>query len=155
MKRFPRVRVILFAASALAAAISSAATAEPGYWRCAGGAWEAVGAPHTPRPQRDCAVVRVIPDDRAGCEKAGGTWGPVGIFPKPICRIPTVDGGRPCGDDGECEGRCLAKLSPAERDEVQSGGRLEILGACTAVMPVFGCMAVVEKGWVSSILCAD
>lgn len=155
MKRFPRVRVILFAASALAAAMSSAAATGPGYWRCAGGAWEAVGVPQTLPPQRDCGAERVIPDDRADCEKAGGTWGPVGIFPKPICRVPTSDGGRPCADDGECEGRCLAKLSPAERDQVQSGGRLQVLGACTGVTPVFGCMAIVEKGWVSRILCAD
>lgn len=155
MERFPRVRMILFAAAALASAIFAAAAAEPGYWRCSGGSWVAVGEPRTPPPSRACGVEPAIPDDRAGCEKAGGTWGPVGIFPKPICRVPTSDGGRPCGDDGECEGRCLATLTPGQRDEVQSGGRLQVLGACTEVTPVFGCMAIVEKGWVSRILCAD
>jgi hypothetical protein len=148
-------RVILLAVLGLASAVLSAAAADPGYWRCSGGSWVAVGEPRTPSPSRACGVEPAIPGDRAGCEQAGGTWGPAGIFPKPICRVPTSDGGRACADDGECEGRCLAALTPAQRNEVQDGGRIEILGACTPVRPVFGCMAIVEKGWVAGILCAD
>lgn len=131
------------------------AAAEPGYWRCSAGMWTAVGEPQTPAPSRVCGVEPVIPTDRTNCERAGGNWGPAGIFPKPICRVPTSDGGRACADDGECEGRCLATLTPGQRTEVQNGGRIEILGACTSVTPVFGCIAIVEKGWVARILCAD
>ncbi len=147
--------VALYAVSALAPLGDPARAAEPGYWSCSGGSWIAVGEPRTPVPIKACGVEIAIPDDRAGCEKAGGSWGPAGIFPQPICRVPTTDGGRPCADDGECQGRCLATLSPAERDQVQSGERLSLLGACTTVTPVFGCMAIVEEGYVARILCAD
>ncbi|CAG0995744.1 MAG: hypothetical protein F9K19_15065 [Rhizobiaceae bacterium] len=145
----------LLAASALAPLIGPATAAEPGYWSCRGGAWIAVGEPQTAAPIKVCGVAIAIPDDQAACEQAGGRWGPAGIFPQPICRVPTGDGGRPCADDGECEGRCLAALSPAERGQVEDGGKLALLGACTAVTPVFGCMAIVEKGYVARILCAD
>ncbi len=155
MRRKRSVWAALLATVALSWTGVPAAAAQPGYWSCAGGAWIAVGRPLTPAPSRACGVEPAIPDDQAGCEKAGGAWGPVGIFPQPICRVPTADGGRPCADDGECEGRCLAALSPEQRDQVQSGGKLALLGACTPVRPVFGCMAIVEKGFVARILCAD
>ena len=155
MRRERSVRAALIAAVALSCTGVPAAAAQPGYWSCAGGAWIAVGRPLTPPPSRACGVEPAIPDDQAGCEKAGGAWGPVGIFPKPICRVPPAPGGRPCADDSECEGRCLAALSSEQRDQVQDGGKLALLGACTPVRPVFGCMAIVEKGYVARILCAD
>lgn len=147
--------LVALAGLAFASMLGEALAAEPGYWRCSGSEWVAVGTPQTPTPAKACGVERAMPDNRADCERAGGTWGPAGIFPKPICRLPTADGGRLCADDGECEGRCLATLTPGQRNEIQSGGRLALLGACTTVTPVFGCMAIVEKGWVARILCAD
>ena len=93
MRRERSVRAALIAAVALSCTGVPAAAAQPGYWSCAGGAWIAVGRPLTPPPSRACGVEPAIPDDQAGCEKAGGAWGPVGIFPKPICRVPPAAGG--------------------------------------------------------------
>lgn len=73
--------------------------------------------------------------------------------------MPTRDGGRICGDNEECEGLCLAELTPAQRDVVRRWTRgaqkLPILGKCTPHMPVFGCLAVVERGAVTGIMCRD
>ena len=130
-----------------------------GYWTCAGGGWVAVGDPQHAMPSKLCGSHLEIPRTQLACEQAGGRWGPAGIFPNPICRMPTHDAGRPCADDGECEGLCLAALTPAQRDLVKkwTHGRqkLQILGKCTAYSPVFGCMAVVKEGFVTGIMCRD
>jgi hypothetical protein len=98
-----------------------------------------------------------LPRTQAACEQAGGRWGPAGLFPHPICKMPTHDGGRVCGDNDECEGVCLAALTQAQRDRLMRGARqkLAILGKCTPITPVFGCMAIVEKGFVTGMLCRD
>lgn len=130
-----------------------------GYWSCSGGAWVAVGQPQYAMPLKKCGTQLEIPRAQLGCEQAGGRWGPAGLFPKPICRMPTYDAGRTCADDGECEGLCLAELTPAQRDLVKkwTGGRqkLQVLGKCTAYAPVFGCMAIVKQGFVTGIMCRD
>jgi hypothetical protein len=96
-----------------------------------------------------------IPRTQRACENAGGRWGRAGLFPKPICTMPTHDGGRPCADVGECEGLCLAALTPSQRDLLMQREKLEILGKCTPSSPVFGCMALVKEGFVSGLLCKD
>jgi hypothetical protein len=106
-----------------------------------------------------CGAQLETPRTQAACEQAGGHWGPAGLFPKPICRIPTHDAGRPCGDVGECEALCLAALTPEQRDLLvrppHGQRKLEMMGTCTPHSPVFGCMAIVEKGFVSGIQCRD
>jgi hypothetical protein len=69
--------------------------------------------------------------------------------------MPTHDGGRVCADVGECEGLCLAALTPALRDLLRKREKLELIGKCTPHTPVFGCMALVKAGIVSGLLCAD
>jgi hypothetical protein len=126
-----------------------------GYWICRDGAWTAVGNPQHATPLKSCGSKLDIPRAQLACENAGGKWGRAGIFPKPICRMPTRDGGRVCGDVGECEGLCLAALTPAQRDLLRNHQKLELLGTCTPIAPVFGCMAMVKQGLVSGLLCAD
>lgn len=126
-----------------------------GYWTCSDGVWVAVGEPRHLKPLKACGVDLSIPESEAACLAAGGRWAPVGIFPSPICRVPTRDGGRICGDDGECEGSCLADLTPAERAAAMKGETINRLGRCTGESPVFGCMAVVREGGRASILCRD
>jgi hypothetical protein len=69
--------------------------------------------------------------------------------------MPTHDGERPCADVGECEGLCLAALTPAQRNLVIKREKLQLLGKCTPYSPVFGCMAIVKEGFVSGIMCRD
>lgn len=126
-----------------------------GYWTCSGGGWLAVGDPQHTMPQKLCGSRLEIPGTQLACENAGGKWGRAGLFPKPICRMPTHDGGRTCADIGECEGLCLAALTPAQRDLVIKRQKLPMLGKCTPHMPVFGCMALVKEGFVSGLQCRD
>jgi hypothetical protein len=140
-------------AAALGSGVSPAEAA--GYWSCADGQWTAIGSPRHPKPVKTCGSEFAVPETEGECRAAGGRWGPVGIFPAPICRVPTRDGGRICGDDSECEGHCLATLTPAERREAMAGKRFIRSGQCTPHRPVFGCMAVVEKGVVNGVICRD
>jgi hypothetical protein len=130
-----------------------------GYWTCSGDKWVAIGDPQHAMPSKSCGFSLEIPGTQLACEQGGGRWGPAGIFPKPICRMPTHDAGRPCADTGECEGLCLAALTPAQRDLAQQWVRLEqkqqILGKCTPSAPLFGCMAIVREGFVTGIMCRD
>jgi hypothetical protein len=126
-----------------------------GYWACADGKWVAVGDPGHAMPSKSCGSQLKIPGTKLACEQAGGRWGPAGLFPKPICRIPTHDAGRVCADTGECEGLCLAALTPAQRDLLNKRQKLQILGKCTPYAPMFGCMAIVKAGFVSGIMCRD
>lgn len=150
----------LLAALTLLSAIFSfpagADAARPGYWACSKGEWVAVGSPGYNRPLRDCMEKPTLPQSPPRCDALGGTWGPAGLFPKPICRMPARDGGRICGDSDECDSTCLAQLSPAQTDQLRQGGTTPTtLGRCAPVYPVFGCLAVVEKGRVHGLLCLD
>jgi hypothetical protein len=136
-------------------AASTAVSQAAGHWTCSGSTWIAVGSPQHLTPLKSCGSKLEIPRTQLACENAGGKWGPAGLFPKPICRMPTRDGGRVCADVGECEGLCLAALTPAQRDLLRKHEKLELLGKCTPVSPVFGCMALVKAGVVSGLLCAD
>lgn len=134
---------------------ATSASHAAGYWTCADGKWVAVGGPSYVMPSKLCGSQLEIPHTQPACEQAGGRWGPAGLFPKPICKVPTHDGGRICGDTGECEGLCLAALTPAQRDLLIKRQKLQLLGKCTPAVPLFGCMAIVKEGFVTGLLCRD
>jgi hypothetical protein len=138
---------------------STSFTHADGYWTCSGDKWVAVGDPEYAMPIKSCGSDLAIPGTQLACEQAGGRWGPAGIFPRPICRMPTHDGGRLCADTGECEGLCLAALTPAQRDLAKQWIPLrqkqQMLGKCTPSAPVYGCMAIVREGFVTGIMCRD
>ena len=139
---------------ALFMALSPDARAQ-GYWACVGEAWQAVGKPRHPKPGRDCNSRLAMPDTRPACEAAGGEWGPAGIFPTPICRMPTHDGGVACADSGECEGLCLAAPTALQLAALRERKTLKLMGTCSSKIPVFGCMAEVKKGYVKGLICRD
>ncbi len=145
----------LFFAVCLAGLASAASGAELGYWACAEGEWVAVGAPSYERPLRDCIEKPRAPGDEARCQALGGTWKPIGIFPKPVCRMPARDAGRTCGDADECDSMCLAKLSAAQMDIIRRHGVVRTLGQCAPAYPVMGCIAIVGQGRVQRVLCLD
>lgn len=126
-----------------------------GHWVCRDGGWVAVGGPTHPRPLRACGARPAIPRVEADCLRAGGRWGRAGIFPTPICVMPTGDAGRICGDGDECEGACLATPSEVERARIAARTPVALAGRCTDRRPVFGCMYRVEAGVVRGRLCAD
>jgi hypothetical protein len=127
-----------------------------GYWTCAGDKWVAVGNPQYPMPITACGSRLEIPQTQAACEQAGGRWGPAGRSWRPMCKMPTHDGGRLCGDSTECEGMCLAAPTPEQRELIAlKRQKLEMLGKCTAYRPMFGCMYIVRQGLVGGRLCRD
>lgn len=144
--------------SAFALTLSLASTAsgsDLGYWTCEKGEWAAVGHPSYDPPLRVCGDKPGLPDDIFECRRAGGIWGPIGLFPSPVCRMPANDADRVCGDADECESTCLATLSEDERDHLMKGGSVHTLGTCAPVYPIVGCLAVVRHGAVDGLLCLD
>jgi hypothetical protein len=85
----------------------------------------------------------------------GGRWDRFGLFPREICSVPTHDGGRTRTDTAECEGTCLASLKREQVDLLRKHMKLKIFGKCTPHIPIFGCMALVERGIVSRMPCLD
>jgi hypothetical protein len=150
---FRTVALTLWAAFAVSATVPLAHA--DGYWTCEEGTWGAIGRPPHAMPSKVCGSKLEVPGTRSACEDAGGRWDRFGIFRREICRIPTHDGGRPCADTGECEGTCLATLTREQTDLLRKHRTLKVLGKCTPYVPVFGCMALVERGTVSRMLCKD
>jgi hypothetical protein len=109
-----------------------------------------------PLPTAQPTPTPEIPQDKASCEALGGRWGRIGLGPREQCNLPAVDAGMTCSDSDECEGMCLADLDEEEMDRVSRQGKeLRTTGQCAAWRIVVGCLAVVEDGSVSSILCID
>ncbi len=153
--RIARPLQLLSVLSSLLLGGGASAVEAGGYWACVGSDWIKVGSPAYEQPIIDCAPRMSLPGTADACTSAGGTWGPIGIFPRPVCRMPTVDAGRTCGDDGECAGTCIADLSKQRRDRVIAGGMVRTLGRCTPARPAIGCLAVVKRGYVDTIICLD
>ena len=95
-----------------------------------------------------------IPKDRVSCEAAGGRWGRIGISPREACNLPASDGGADCSDGSECEGACLAELTPQQMESLRKGGSVEAAGKCTPWRITVGCQARVEDGK-ARMLCVD
>lgn len=145
---------------------SSVSAAELGYWQCQANQWVAVGYPEHPMPIKVCGMEPSnanmrIPSTPEACANQGGHWGLIGIFPTPVCSLPTRDAGRICADSGECEGLCIAELSSEERDRLMHNHRTNVDmrivrgGKCASHIPVVGCHAKVELGVVRHVVCYD
>jgi hypothetical protein len=94
--------------------------------------------------------------DQASCEALGGRWGQIGLAPREACNLPTTDAGETCSDSDECESLCLADLTEEQKSQVNRGDLwLRTTGQCAAWQSLAGCLAPVENGVVSSILCID
>jgi len=125
------------------------------YWRCVDGEWIAQGRPGHPRPNKSCGWHPRIPQRMEECVQQGGAWGPVGIFPMPVCRLQTNDAGNPCADGDECESACIAELDQTELTILKGGKLLRKLGRCAPTSMVVGCHAFVVAGEITGITCLD
>ena len=140
------------------AAPSTAGEPPPGYWSCNGTQWVAVGSPEHPLPLVQCGGT---PTGDGGavtpelCEKAGGIWGPVGLFPEPVCTQRTFDAGRYCADMGECAASCDASLTEEQYQAMLEGEAVATGGQCSPTTPLIGCHAMVTAGRVDGTLCID
>jgi hypothetical protein len=126
-----------------------------GYWTCRDGAWVGVDAPRHAKPLRRCGAAPSLPTTESACRAAGGRWGRAGLFPRPICTLPTRDGGRVCGDGGECEGTCLFDTTGDRSTMFAAPPRGPVTGVCTRARPVFGCMIEVTRGRIGRRICRD
>jgi hypothetical protein len=93
---------------------------------------------------------------KSWCEEQGGYFGYVGLYPVEQCNLPTPDGGSNCTDSSECEGMCVARLTPEQDDKITSGEALQnMTGTCTSYKKTVGCLAEVINGTVEYIICID
>lgn len=92
------------------------------------------------------------------CLANGGKWGLHGEHEKEFCILPAGDAGKTCRDSAECEGYCIAKLTP-EEEKLLTGEHgkhsLKKTGACSEWQTEFGCFAMVNRGKVTGIICHD
>ena len=84
------------------------------------------------------------PDD---CARQGGTIRPVCLTQEPMCVISYPDAGRPCRDDDDCAGACLATTA-GNRGEPASG-------VCQSSNDPCGCRTYVENGRIADGICVD
>ena len=97
-------------------------------------------------------------DTKEKCGTRGGKWGQHGKWLREYCILPTGDFGKVCNDASECEGVCIAELTPEEKQMlVEKFGQVTITktGKCSQWPAMFGCYPRVEAGKVKEILCAD
>jgi hypothetical protein len=81
------------------------------------------------------------------CERRGGFYQIGGLLGRYYCTIPFSDGGKPCTDKADCQGRCLAE--PGQRIGTKATGK------CAPNDSPFGCNAPVNEGVVGPVLCVD
>jgi hypothetical protein len=105
-------------------------------------------------------------ETEADCLEQGGRWEVLGLSGLG-CNLPSLDGGKACQDNRDCEGLCLAddesvmvdtpdgvKIPDHSRiDQVNAQGE-EIKGVCSMWQSDFGCQAVVEGDKIV-VICID
>lgn len=151
------VRIAVAIVIAMTTGQAPQAAEPPGYWSCNGTEWVAVGAPEHPKPIVRCG------GDGSGqgatteelCVAAGGIWGPVGLFPEPVCTQRTIDEGRICADMGECGSSCDAVLTDEQYQSMMDGEQVLTTGFCSGSSPLIGCHTIIVAGVVQGTLCID
>lgn len=84
--------------------------------------------------------------DFDGCKKKGGYVDGGGMWGLPYCKIEYADGGKPCTDNSQCQGKCTIELgySP-ERTEP----------TCQTDNSWDGCRSEVVDGVIQPSYCVD
>jgi len=88
--------------------------------------------------------------DESACKKAGGEWKPIGKSPKPVCNVVTGDAGSNCTGPDDCQGVCLARLTPNQEHEAIAKGFVVAKGKCSPRRFAVGCHFYVEDGKASA-----
>ena len=84
--------------------------------------------------------------ERTSCRLKGGEVERAGILGNERCTITYEDGGDICIDSSNCEGLCIANLSPNETD---------VSGTCQLNDNPFGCYSEIIAGQATPTLCVD
>lgn len=79
-----------------------------------------------------------VPRNEQACTKAGGHWGPMGLFQNVGCDIKTSDAGKACSDSSQCQATCLGPNGSLAGERVT--------GVCSAYVANFGNVTTVENG---------
>ena len=80
--------------------------------------------------------------DKESCDKAKGEWLSKPLNGDYFCNIPTVDSGKKCKDDAECQGSCLAEVE----GDYHKTPRIPAIGRCSEMKVVLGCLYYIENG---------
>lgn len=97
------------------------------------------------------ADAQATEEERAACERAGGTMGPAGIAGRDHCTQNLPDAGKACAGPDDCIGECWLEVSDAQPPT--PGTTAE--GTCQPTDNGFGCHTLVEDGVVVGTLCVD
>jgi hypothetical protein len=95
-----------------------------------------------------------VPKTKEECLSKGGTWKRPGPRPTEECNLPTTDSGKSCTGSNQCEGVCLAELSPDQLRQGMNGKMYQTKGKCSSFIKIYGCHGYVYLGW-ASVVCAD
>ena len=79
-----------------------------------------------------------VEQQRAICERRGGSWGSGTGRATNICFLTPKDANQPCAQSSDCEGQCLARSR-----------------TCAPVMPLLGCHEVLMAGGFPATVCLD
>jgi hypothetical protein len=106
----------------------------PGCWEPAGQTRFCGNGPVTPQ----CSFLIPTPE---ACAAEGGCW--ESHSPRSVCNCPTLDSGKPCTSQNDCEGFCIS-------DSCRSTD-----GACTDRFAIYECLCFVDSPSSVSYWCAD
>ncbi|NKJ19708.1 hypothetical protein [Dyella sp. SG609] len=97
--------------------------------------------------EHDRAVARAHIDE-AACRGKGGSVQGVGMLGMPACVVPFADGGKPCNDKADCQGRCLITEFVADKSTPRTA-------TCQRDNQLFGCWSEVLHGQPQPRWCVD
>ncbi|TPV95438.1 MAG: hypothetical protein B7733_09940 [Myxococcales bacterium FL481] len=80
---------------------------------------------------------------KAKCEARGDAWGTWGMMRATYCMPVLPDADKPCTDDAECQGNCIAP------------GRQARAGKCQRLEVKFGCYQTMAQGKPTQTRCVD
>ena len=107
---------------------------------------EPCGDPELRQAYPDCIQAQ----DEESCVAAGGAWGPVGLYPEPVCQCPTGQGDCRCTRQTDCLSACIAEFT---------GGMFEcegvVEGRCSPVSLTLGCFCWIDENGEAMGICAD
>jgi hypothetical protein len=95
-----------------------------------------------------------VPKNKETCLAKGGVWKKIGIRPREECNLPTTDSGKKCTGSNQCEGVCIADITPDQIYSGMKGALFKADGKCSSFIKVVGCRGYVYLGW-ASVVCAD
>ncbi len=89
------------------------------------------------------------------CESKEGIWGYTGKVKEKSCNEKAEDVGKICKDNNECQGLCLAELSPEQFETYKKNKEVKATGKCSEYKQNGGCFKVIEDGYFRGDICID